>query len=111
MEDITNLPIEIGIEKAKRDIVTAINQIGREYSLPSSILFMVVEEVLNSSKNSTYTTIIANYDISIPKSPTESDQTKSDTPKVVNQPKPKKTKTTTVNSKSTGDKNGNKQVV
>lgn len=78
MEDLGNLPIEVGIEKAKRDIVNAINQIGRSYSLPSSILFMVVEEVVNSSKNSTYATIIANYDISIPgannnsKNPSES---------------------------------------
>lgn len=60
------LPIEVGIERAKREIVAIINQIGIKYSIPSSILFMIVEDILNSSKISTYTTIIANYNLSQP---------------------------------------------
>ena len=65
MED-NGLPIEVGIERAKREIVAVINQIGIKYSIPSSILFMIVEDILNSSKISTYSTIIANYNLSQP---------------------------------------------
>jgi hypothetical protein len=61
------LPIEVGIERAKREIVAAINQIGSNYGLPSSILMLVVEDVINNSKIGTYTTIISNYDISAKK--------------------------------------------
>ncbi len=61
------LPIEVGLEKAKREILQAINQIGNSYDLPSSLVLMLVEQIVNDTKLNTYETIITNYDISIPK--------------------------------------------
>lgn len=60
------LPIEIGIEKAKKDILRAINQIGNSYDLPSSIVLMIVEQIAHDTRLNTYETIITTCDISIP---------------------------------------------
>ena len=66
MANDTSLPFEIGIEKAKSDLTKAINSIGKEYSIPSSIMTMILESILNESKLNTYSTIISYYDISHP---------------------------------------------
>ena len=61
------LPFEIGIEKAKNDIINMINVIGQKYSIPSSILSMILQNIVDESKANVYSTIISNYDISLPK--------------------------------------------
>lgn len=58
-----SLPFEVGIEKAKHDIIVAINIIGQKYSIPSSILSMILQSIVDESKINTYSTIISNYDI------------------------------------------------
>lgn len=65
--DTNKLPIEVGLEKAKFEILQAINQVGRSYDLPSSFVMMIVEQLLIESKLNTYQTIITHYDIDIPK--------------------------------------------
>lgn len=69
-----NLPFEVAIEKAKYEIANAINMIGRNYSIPSSILNVIVEQIANESKTNALEMIIAGYDISVPKGPTEGDE-------------------------------------
>ena len=62
-----SLPIEVGLAKAKVEIIQAINQIGMKYELPSSFTTMLVEQIVSDTKLNTFGTIISNYDISIPK--------------------------------------------
>lgn len=71
------LPIEIGLEKAKREILQAINQIGNSYDLPSSLVLMLVEQIVHDTKLNTYETIVTNYDISLPKGVTQPTQKQS----------------------------------
>lgn len=61
-----NLPFEVAIEKARHDITNAINIIGRQYSIPSSILSNIVSQIAVESKLNAFTAIISNYDISVP---------------------------------------------
>ena len=61
-----NLPIEVGLEKARFEIVQAIGQIGDRYSIPSSLLLILLENIVNESKLATFTNILAGYDISNP---------------------------------------------
>ena len=61
-----NLPFEVAIEKARHDITNAINIIGRQYSIPSSILSSIVSQIATESKLNAFETIIANYDIVVP---------------------------------------------
>lgn len=61
-----SLPIEASVEKAKREILSAINQIGHSYELPSLIVVMIVEQIVAETKLNSYSTIVANYDISLP---------------------------------------------
>ena len=61
-----NLPFEVAIEKAKYEIANAINVIGRNYSIPSSILNTIVSQIAIESKLNAMEMIIANYDLSVP---------------------------------------------
>jgi hypothetical protein len=63
-----NLPFEVAIEKARYEIANAINTIGRNYGVPSSILNTIVEQIAKESKLNALELIVANYDISVPKS-------------------------------------------
>lgn len=70
MANTDGLPFEIGIEKAKSDIVNAIGEIGKRYSIPSSIMTMILQSVVEDSKLNTYSSILAYYDISNPNTST-----------------------------------------
>ena len=78
MTDDTSLPFEVGIEKAKSDLTKAINSIGKEYSIPSSLMTMILESILNESKMNTYSTIISYYDISHPSHSSRSETLQND---------------------------------
>lgn len=60
------LPFEIRIEKAKYEILHTVNQIGNSYDIPSPILIMLLEQIVEESKLNTYIAITTNYNISIP---------------------------------------------
>ena len=45
-----NLPFEVAIEKAKYEMANAINIIGRNYNIPSSILNTIVSQIAIESK-------------------------------------------------------------
>jgi len=80
MANNQGLPIEVGFEKAKSDIVAAISRIGNEYSLPTSLMLVLLENVVLESKLNTFGTIVSHYDISQPeaavvKSPEKKDNT------------------------------------
>ena len=66
MPENGNLPIEVGLEKARFEIVQAIGQIGDRYSIPSSLLLILLENIANESKLATFTNILASYNISNP---------------------------------------------
>lgn len=66
MANDTSLPFEIGIEKAKSDLSKAIIDIGKKYTIPSSIMTLILQEVISDSKLNTYGTILAYYDIANP---------------------------------------------
>lgn len=61
------LPIEVGFERAKRELLQAINQIGKRYNLPSSLMTLIVQQLITESKLNTFEVIVANYDITLPK--------------------------------------------
>ena len=59
-------PIEIGLQKAKDEILQSINMIGKKYSIPSSIILLIVEQIVQDTKINTYESIIGRYDVSMP---------------------------------------------
>ena len=69
-----NLPIEVGFERAKADIVIAIKKIGDKHSLPSSLMLILLESVVTESKLNTFATIVSNCDIIPPTADNSHDQ-------------------------------------
>jgi len=74
MANDQNLPIEVGFERAKADIVVAMKRIGDKHSLPSSLMLMLLENVVTESKLNTYATIVSNCDIIPPTTDNLQDQ-------------------------------------
>ncbi len=74
------LPIEVGIEKAKNDIINAINYIGQAYNIPVAVLSMIINEIADEAKIASLSEIIIKYDISSKEKPEE---TKELEPKVI----------------------------
>jgi hypothetical protein len=62
----TSLPIEVGLDKAKREILQTINQIGTNYNIPSSFIVMILQQIVYETRLNTYETITTNYDIKVP---------------------------------------------
>ncbi len=77
----SSLPIEVGLEQARREMVDAVNRIGTKYNLPSSIVVLVLEKMVYESKLNTFETLVSYANIEIP-SPTSQP--------LPQQPKPKK---------------------
>ena len=69
MAENQGLPIEVGVEKAKSELVMTIARIGEKYKLPSAIMTMIVDEIACNSKLNTYATVIAYCDLIAPKPP------------------------------------------
>lgn len=78
MAENQGLPIEVGIEKAKSELVMAIGKIGEKYKLPSAIMTMIVDEIACNSKLNTYATVIAYCDLIAPKPPQTSEPMAND---------------------------------
>lgn len=66
MPENESLPIEVGLEKAKVDIVNAVGDIGSKYSLPASWMLMILENIVSESKLNTFQNVIVKYDFSNP---------------------------------------------
>ena len=66
MANMDNLPFEVNYEHVKQSLIRTINQIADSEQMPSSLMIIVLENVLQEFKLNTYSTIIGNYDISIP---------------------------------------------
>ena len=66
MPDNETLPIEVDVEKAKVDIVSAVSDIGRKYSLPSSLMLIILENIVSESKLNALRNVVVQYDISNP---------------------------------------------
>lgn len=64
--DVSNLPFEIPYERTKQALVRTINKIAEDESMPSSLMIIILENVINEFKNNAYAQIIGNYDVSIP---------------------------------------------
>ena len=62
MDNNEGLPFEIAIEKAKAELSKSVFEISKIYSIPSSIMTLIHQEVLNEIKLNTYGTILAYYD-------------------------------------------------
>jgi len=67
-------PIEVCIEKVKNELVSVSNAIANKYSLPSSLMAMILEQVVSDIKINTFSTIIAHIPIE-----TDSDTKPADT--------------------------------
>ena len=61
-----DVPFEVGYEKAKAEIIAAIGQIGSKYSIPTSLLNLIVAQICLEAKLNTYETILSAYDIEVP---------------------------------------------
>ena len=85
MPENENLPIEVGLEKAKVDIVNAVGDIGSKYSLPASWILIILENIVSESKLNAFRNVIVQYDISIP---TRDYRPVAPTPKPVSDNKP-----------------------
>ena len=85
MPENETLPIEVGLEKAKVDIVNAVGDIGSKYSLPASWILMILENIVSESKLNTFRNVIVQYDIS---NPAANDRPVIPTPKPVSDNKP-----------------------
>lgn len=79
MNEMEKLPFEVGVEKAKHDIVNAVNYIGQKYGIPSSILAMILSNLANENKLNAMETIIANYGIVPPETVTSPDSQPEET--------------------------------
>lgn len=81
-----NLPFEIGFEKAKNEITVLVNRVSQKYSIPSSLIAIILADIAKEAKLNTYETIIANYDISLPKQFQQrpKQEKKEEAPEVVN---------------------------
>lgn len=66
MANNDNLPFEVNYERVKQALVRTVNQIAESEQMPSSLMIITLENVLQEFKLNTYSTIIGNYDISIP---------------------------------------------
>ena len=62
------IPFEVGYEKAKNEILKAISSIGQKYSIPTSILTIMLHDISNEAKLNTYELILGTFDISAPQS-------------------------------------------
>lgn len=63
------LPVEIAVDKARADILSMLNTIAQKYSLPSSMITLILESLLNSIKITTYENILATYKLVNPNQP------------------------------------------
>ena len=57
------LSLEIIMNKVRIDIVKAIDEIGRRYSVSSSLLITIVEQIVKDSKIAAYESILNSIDI------------------------------------------------
>lgn len=60
------IPFEVGYEKAKTEILEAIGRIGQKYSIPTSLLNIMLHELSVEAKLNTYELVISTFDISVP---------------------------------------------
>ena len=65
MANIDQIPFEIVLEKTKSEIFTSVNAIGQKYEMPSSILLMILEQIVYENKNGSYATLIRNMPIDL----------------------------------------------
>lgn len=64
MSDTTNnTPLEFSFEKAKNEIVNAVNYIGQLNNIPSSVLLLILENVMLSIKSTMYSEIMSSYKV------------------------------------------------
>ena len=66
MSNSDNLPFEVNYERVKQSLVRTVNQVAESEQMPSSLMIIILENVLQEFKLNTYSTIIGNYDISMP---------------------------------------------
>lgn len=84
-----SLPIEVGIEKARDEILTMLNAIAQKYSLPSAVITLLLESMVNAIKNTTYESILSNYNLSPSANGASNNAAPTAPPITVNVPAPK----------------------
>ena len=67
MANIEQIPFEVIVEKTKSDILTSVNAIGQKYEMPSTIMLMVLEQIVNDAKLSSYSALIRNMPVELDK--------------------------------------------
>ena len=65
MANIEQIPFEIIIEKSKGEILTSVNAIGQKYEMPSAVMLMVLEQIVDEAKLSSYSALIRNMPVEL----------------------------------------------
>lgn len=75
------IPFEVVMDRARRDIVQFIEQVGNRYSIPSAILVIMLEQIVKDSKIAAYENMFNSMNVQNPftEEPT-SEQIENDIP-------------------------------
>ena len=60
------IPFEVVMDRARRDIVQFIEQIGNQYSIPSGILVIMLEQIVKDSKIAAYENMFSSMNVQNP---------------------------------------------
>ena len=60
------IPFEVVMDKARRDIVQFIEQVGNQYSIPSGILVIMLEQIVKDSKIAAYENMFSSMNVQNP---------------------------------------------
>ena len=57
------IPFEVVMDRARRDIVQFIEQVGNQYSIPSGILVIMLEQIVKDSKIAAYESVFGSLNL------------------------------------------------
>ena len=60
------VPFEVIVDKARKDIVQFIEQVGNQYAIPSGILIIMLEQIVKDSKIAAYESMFNSMNIQSP---------------------------------------------
>lgn len=60
------VPFEVIMDRARRDIVQFIEQVGNQYSIPSAILVIMLEQIVKDSKIAAYENMFNSMNVQNP---------------------------------------------
>lgn len=60
------VPFEVIMDRARKDIVHFIEQVGNQYSIPSGILIIMLEQIVKDSKIAAYENMFSSMNVQNP---------------------------------------------